>query len=106
MGFEEFLTNLKKKGGNIMGETKSRYEVIADLEERKRKLIVERESFADKIKESKKNIRDSERQLEDEKEDLIEFENTIEDRKETIKELIQSVEDSLARFAELNKKTK
>jgi len=84
-------------------ETKSRYEVIAELEAKKRNLILERESFADKVRATKKRIRDSERELEDDREDLAEFEKSIGDRKETIDELIKSIDDSLARFAELNK---
>ena len=88
-----------------MGETKSRYEVIAELEEKKRSLIVERESFADKVIRAEKEIRNSKRELEDEEEDLVNFEQRIVERKETITELIKSVDDSLARFAELSKST-
>ena len=86
-----------------MGETKSRYEVIAELEDKKRRMIQERESFPDKIKQENRRIRDAERELADSKEELIEFEKTVEDRKKTIAELIKSIDDSLARFAELNK---
>jgi len=94
----------KLKGGIKMSETKSRYEVIAELEGKKRNLIFERESFVDKVRSTKKEIRNSERELEDEKEDLVEFEKSIVTRKETINELIKSIDDSLARFAELAKK--
>ena len=89
-----------------MGDTKSRYEVIAELEGKKRNLIIERESFVDRIREAKKELRDKKRELEDDTEDLIEFKKTIEDRKETINELVQSIDDSLTRFAELNKAKK
>jgi len=86
-----------------MGETKSRYEVIAELEESKREMITERESFSDKIFNKKRRIRDSERETEDMKEVLAEYEKNVEDRKATITELIKSIDDSLNRFAELNK---
>ena len=109
--FDKFLAKymLKKKshfkrlkGGNKIMETKSRYEVIAELEERKRNLIMERESFADKIREKKKEIRNMERELEDEKEELKEFEESVAQRKETIKELIESTDESLKRFANIS----
>ena len=83
-------------------EVKSRYEVIAELEMKKNKLIQERESFKDRVKNLKKDIREMEREVEDKKEDLKDFEDTIEERKETINELIKSVDDSLKRFNEMN----
>ena len=54
-------------------EVKSRYEVISDLESKKRELIRERDGFKDRIKDTKKSIRESERELEDAKEDLADF---------------------------------
>ena len=86
-----------------MTDTKSRYEVIAELEERKRNLIAERESFPDRILDEKRELRNMKRELEDKEEEIAEFEKSIDGRKETIKELIRSIDDSLARFAELNK---
>jgi len=82
-------------------EVKSRYEVIAELEQKKNHLIQEREGFKDKVKDIKKDIRESERELEDKKEDLKDFEETIDERKETINELIKSVDESLKRFQDL-----
>jgi len=82
-------------------ETKSRYEVIAELEATKRSLIIERESFDDKVRDENKDIRELERELEDRKGDLIEFEKSIDGRKETISELIASVDLSLKRFENL-----
>lgn len=85
-------------------DIKSRYEVISELEEKKRKLIVERDSFPDIIKNKKKEIRLAERELADDKEDLADFEKSVEDRKKTIKELIDSVDKSLERFSKLDTK--
>ena len=86
-----------------MADVKSRYEVIAELEEKKRRLIFERESFPDKVRKEKREIRDAEREVQDKQEELVDLEANIEGRIETINELIKSVADSLARLAELSK---
>ena len=82
-------------------ETKSRYEVIADLEKQKRDLIREREGFKDTIKQLDYEVLQIERGLEDKKKAVDEFKNEVEERKETIKELIEGVNESLARFGKL-----
>jgi len=103
--WERLIRNKTKlTGGKTMGETKSRYEVIAELEDKKRNLIQEKESFPDRIRMKNRRIRDSEREIEDSKEELKEFEDSVAVRKETITELIKSIDDSLERFAELSKK--
>jgi len=95
-------------------ETKSRYEVILDLETKKRELINERESFTEKIIEKEKEIKfierqkyDNEfildRQIEDKKEGLEKFKKSIDEKKDTIKELIVSIDESLGRFQVVNK---
>jgi len=88
-----------------MGITKSRYEVIAELEQKKRALIMEREGFSDKVKQKKRELRDMKREYEDAEEELKEYEESLTERKETIKELVKSVDESLSRFAELSKST-
>ena len=87
-----------------MAEVKSRYEVIAELEESKRDLILEKEGFPDKIKHKKRIIRDMKRTIEDSEEELADFEKSVVERKNTITELIKSIDDSLARFTELSNK--
>lgn len=82
-------------------DTKSRYEVIAELEEKKRTLILERDSFDDKVIKKEKDIKLMKREVEDMEEDLKEYKESIEKRKDTIKELIGSVDDSLKRFEAL-----
>ena len=82
-------------------ETKSRYEVMSELENKKAELIRERESFADKIKVKEIEIKNFVRALEDRQEDLKFFKETLEDRKETIKELIAGIDASLERFNKL-----
>ena len=100
----DFLSKLNSGEENKMNNIKSRYEVVAELEEKKRRLIQERDSFPDIIKSKKKEIRDAERELEDEKEELKEFEGRVEEKKATIQELIQSIDESLERFSKLDTK--
>ena len=79
-------------------ETKSRYEVMSELEGKKRELIVERDSFKLQMYTREKAIKAQERVLEDLKEDLKIFEDSLKERKETIQALIDSCDDSLKRF--------
>ena len=85
-------------------ETKSRYEVIADLEAKKRTLIINRDNLPGQLQEKNKELRDLKREVEDKEEEVKEFNEAIGTQKETINELIKSVDDSLNRFAELGKK--
>jgi len=93
-------------------ETKSRYEVIADLEAKKRDLIREKNNFDEETKGKEKSLRDLERALadntlvltrkiEDAKDDLDNFKTTVKEKKGTVDELIKSLDDSLARFGKL-----
>lgn len=93
------------KGGKNGMETKSRYEVIADLEDKKRQLIIERDALERTLNIKKKQLRDLNREVEDKEEEIQEFEESMEEQKETIKELIKSVDESLDRFTtQLSKK--
>jgi len=87
-------------------ETKSRYEVIANLQKQKMDLIRERDSFPEQIKEKEIEIRDSERTLDDEKEDLVSFKDTISGRIETLNLLIASVDAALKSFNDSNSQKK
>ena len=87
-------------------ETKSRYEVIAELEQRKRALIVEKDSYDDSVKEQERNIKNMKRQLEDTEEDLTNFKEGIKQKKETATELITSIDESLKRFSNLSSQKK
>ena len=79
-------------------ETKSRYEVIADLEAQKRQLIKDLSSFSEQIGFKEKNIKLAKRNLEDMEDDLKLFKESLNDRKETINKLIESVDNALNRF--------
>ena len=87
-------------------ETKSRYEVIAELEEKKRELIVERDSQPQLIIVKKRDIKMVQRQLEDKEEDLADFQANLVDRKETIQALIDSTDESLNRFSDMSNSQK
>ncbi len=85
-------------------ETKSRYEVIADLEKQKQDLIREREGFKDIIKNRDYEILQIERALEDKKKAVDEYKAEVDDRKVVIEELIKGVDESLERFGKLQSK--
>ena len=123
-GQEKFKERLRKLKGykipygkvenreEIRMETKSRYEVMSDLEQKKRDLIRERESLNDLLLEKEKklkmlerqkadNIMIIDRQMEDVTLDINNFKAMVVEKKQTITELLKSVEDSLSRFGKL-----
>lgn len=106
--FGDEIKKLKEKKYRevIQMETKSRYEVIADLEEKKRDLILEGIAFDDRLKLKEKELRDLKRRVEDKEEEIKEYKESIKQQKETNKELIKSVDDSLKRFENLQQKEK
>ena len=96
-------------------ETKSRYEVIAELEGKKRDLILERDGLNDEAKAKDDALRDLKRQkddtivildrkIEDAEHNFKRFTDTLEERKTTVNELIASVDESLKRFVGLGEK--
>ena len=98
-------------------ETKSRYEVMSELEAKKRDLIKERDGLKEQALAKEKNLKllqrkkdDTilafDRELADQTEDKKNFEAAMAETKVTIDELIKSVDDSLDRFNTLNKVAK
>ena len=85
-------------------QTKSRYEVVAELEEQKRNLIRERDSLDKVLLSKKKELKELKREIEDKEEEITEFESSMEDSKKTIQTLIESVNESLNRFSEIGEK--
>lgn len=79
-------------------ETKSRYEVIAEMEEKKRDFIVQRDGADLLTWAKKKEIKNLKRQLEDKEEELVEFIKQIDARKATLDILIEGMDDTLSRF--------
>lgn len=88
----------------IQMETKSRYEVIADLESQKRSLIKERDGLNDVLLSKKKELRDLEREVDDTEEEISNFEKSMVEKKATITELISSIDLSLKRLSETQQK--
>lgn len=82
-------------------ETKSRYEVIAELEQQKNALIRERESFKDKMQLMERELRDAKRQVDDAEEELKQFKENVEEKKALIEELIKAKDESLKRFSSM-----
>jgi len=98
-------------------ETKSRYEVISDLESQKRQLILEKDSLDEELKNKEKALekvmRQKEdntvildRQIADAKDDVENFKTRMKELKVTKETLIKSVDESLKRFSEMQKSSK
>jgi len=85
-------------------ETKSRYEVIAELEERKRDLIMDRDSLDRKLKQQERQLVILKRDVEDKEADINEFKESMEQQKNTIDELIKSTDETLQKFMQINRK--
>ena len=83
-------------------ETKSRYEVIAGLEEKKRKYILQRDSMDETLEEHMKELKYLKRQLEDKEEEIENFKKNQAKNVETFNALIASVDESLAKLSEIN----
>ncbi len=95
------LANKRKHEVKNM-ETKSRYEVISDLEQNKRTLITERDGLDRDLKNKEKLVKESKRDLEDLEQDVKDFKDEMKHKTETYNELIRSVDDSLNRFEKLH----
>jgi len=92
------------KGGKSKMETKSRYEVISELEGQKRTYIRERDNLKDNLKEKQRELKELKREFEDAEEIVKEFKDSLPEKEKTINTLIKSIDDSLARFAKLQEK--
>jgi len=98
--------NIDIRRKNKKMETKSRYEVVAELEQQKRNLIRERDGLDDELKDKEKELKEIKRDVEDKEEEIKDFKSSLVKSKETFKELIASVDDSLKRFNNLAGKEK
>ena len=89
--------------------TKSRYEVISDLQQKKREYIIERDGLNDTLVAKQNQLKQKERQksdtvlvidreIEDMKADIKNFTESIDERKVTIDTLIKSVDEALSNF--------
>lgn len=87
-----------QESGERKMETKSRYEVIADLERQKRQMIQDRGNLDEGKVVREKAIKDLKRQVEDKEEDLTNYIKSIDNKKEIIDEMLKSIDDALKRF--------
>lgn len=85
-------------------ETKSRYQVIAELEEQKRNFIVQRDNLDGNLLRKKKELKDLKRDIEDKEDEIKEFEKAMENSKKTFNTLIQGIDESLKRFSAMQEK--
>jgi predicted nucleic acid-binding Zn-ribbon protein len=85
-------------------EVKSRFEVIANLETEKRKLMYERDNFITEVEKQEKTIKILKREIEDREEDLKNFKDKIEEKKSTIDEMIKSIDVNLERLSKVSAK--
>jgi hypothetical protein len=79
-------------------ETKSRYEVISELEKQKRDLIQQKANIKDVVAVKEKEIKTIKRMLEYKEAELVEYKATLKEKEDVVVELIKSVETTLERF--------
>ena len=100
--WKEYAKLFKSKKNKLLEvknmKTKSRYEVISDLEQNKRNLIREKMELKDTLKTMKRKLTELERDVQDQKEEIKDFEKDMKARREMIDELIKGVDESLKRF--------
>lgn len=83
-------------------ETKSRYEVMKELNDKKENLIREKDGLDAQLKSLKIQLRDQKRELEDAEELVKDFEAEVPGKKKFIDDLIKASEASIASLQGLN----
>lgn len=83
-------------------ETKSRYEVINELEQQKREFLERKQQLKQQLRDKRVHIRNIERGLEDLREEIKEFEQDIPDREIAIDAMIESVNQGLERMSAIS----
>lgn len=83
-------------------ETKSRFEVLKELNDKKENLLREKNGLDEQMLLKKKQLKVNERTIEDFREDVIEFEKTIPTKKAYIDELIKATEASIESLQKIN----
>ena len=91
-------------GGINKMETKSRYQAFAELEDKKRSLIMQKEKLKDKLEVMQRELKEIQRELEDKEEEIKSYEDRMEEKKLMIDELIKSTNESLERMEKLMNK--
>lgn len=92
------------QGGINKMETKSRYQAFAELEDKKRSLIMQKEELKDRLETMQRDLKEIQRELEDKEEEIRSYEERMEEKKLMIDELIKSTNESLERMEKLMNK--
>jgi DNA-binding protein H-NS len=85
-------------------QVKSRYEVIAELEEKKRENIRAKDGLPLVLQSKEKELKELKRKIEDKEEEIKQYKVSMAQEKITIEALIKSIDDSLKRFERLKDK--
>ena len=83
-------------------ETKSRFEVLKELNDKKESLLREKEALDDFVLAKKKQIKERKRQIEDMEEELADYENRVPEKKKYIDELIKTTDASIDSLQKIN----
>ena len=100
------IFNRTKKEVKKMGDVKSRYEVISELEEQKREYIQNADILERNLRAKEKELKDLKRKVEDKAEEIADFKEQMKTAAITNQQLIKSIDDSLKRFETLAAKEK
>jgi uncharacterized protein HemX len=93
-----FFGKLKAKQEDDMEvkmETKSRYEILKELNDKKQNYIIEKSRIDDVIKAKERKLKQMSRDLEDLKEEIAEMKSKVKEQEKTYDILIAEVEKSI-----------
>lgn len=82
-------------------ETKSRYEILKELNEREQSYIVGKSQLKDKLAEMERTIKTMKRNLEDFEEDTTRFKTDLQEKERTYDTLIAEVGNSIEGLSKL-----
>jgi hypothetical protein len=83
-------------------ETKSRFEVLKELNDKKESLLREKNTLDEQLLAKKREYKKNQRIMEDAVEEISQFEKSIPDKKNYIDELIKATEASISSLQQIN----
>lgn len=83
-------------------ETKSRYEIMNEMNERKQGLIIKKANLKEELRHRQKEVKAKERALEDLKDDVKAFEESMKEQEQAYDLLIKEVDNSMEKLAQLH----
>lgn len=87
-------------------ETKSRYEVLKELQDKKMQLVTEKAALKDQVAAKEKEIKMFKRAMEDKSEDLEVFKKSLPDKETTYNILIEQAEAAIKNLSEFGSQKK